>query len=191
MKELLVALSEGRSYDITIEKGILSRCGQEIRKVYNGSQVCVITDSNVAPLYLGKVTASLKEAGFQVKTMAFAAGEKSKNMETLVSLYDGMLSPLPFPMTRGGLVVALGGGVVGDMVGFAAATLFRGIPFVQIPTTLLAQVDSSVGGKVAVDLKQGKNLAGAFYQPKAVLIDPETLDTLPARVFQDGLAEVV
>ena len=191
MKELLVALSEGRSYDITIEKGILSRCGQEIRKVYNGSQVCVITDSNVAPLYLGKVTASLKEAGFQVKTMAFAAGEKSKNMETLVSLYDGMLSPLPFPMTRGGLVVALGGGVVGDVVGFAAATLFRGIPFVQIPTTLLAQVDSSVGGKVAVDLKQGKNLAGAFYQPKAVLIDPETLDTLPARVFQDGLAEVV
>lgn len=191
MKELLVALSEGRSYDITIEKGILSRCGQEIRKVYNGSQVCVITDSNVAPLYLGKVTASLKEAGFQVKTMAFAAGEKSKNMETLVSLYDGMLSPLPFPMTRGGLVVALGGGVVGDMVGFAAATLFRGIPFVQIPTTLLAQVDSSVGGKVAVDLKQGKNLAGAFYQPKAVLIDPETLDTLPDRVFQDGLAEVV
>lgn len=191
MKELLVALSEGRSYDITIEKGILSRCGQEIRKVYNGSQACVITDSNVAPLYLGKVTASLKEAGFQVKTMAFAAGEKSKNMETLVSLYDGMLSPLPFPMTRGGLVVALGGGVVGDMVGFAAATLFRGIPFVQIPTTLLAQVDSSVGGKVAVDLKQGKNLAGAFYQPKAVLIDPETLDTLPARVFQDGLAEVV
>ena len=191
MKELLVALSEGRSYDITIEKGILSRCGQEIRKVYNGSQVCVITDSNVAPLYLGKVTTSLKEAGFQVKTMAFAAGEKSKNMETLVSLYDGMLSPLPFPMTRGGLVVALGGGVVGDMVGFAAATLFRGIPFVQIPTTLLAQVDSSVGGKVAVDLKQGKNLAGAFYQPKAVLIDPETLDTLPDRVFQDGLAEVV
>lgn len=191
MKELLVALSEGRSYDITIEKGILSRCGQEIRKVYNGSQVCVITDSNVAPLYLGKVTASLKEAGFRVKTMAFAAGEKSKNMETLVSLYDGMLSPLPFPMTRGGLVVALGGGVVGDMVGFAAATLFRGIPFVQIPTTLLAQVDSSVGGKVAVDLKQGKNLAGAFYQPKAVLIDPETLDTLPDRVFQDGLAEVV
>ena len=191
MKELLVALSEGRSYDITIEKGILSRYGQEIRKVYNGSQVCVITDSNVAPLYLGKVTASLKEAGFQVKTMAFAAGEKSKNMETLVSLYDGMLSPLPFPMTRGGLVVALGGGVVGDMVGFAAATLFRGIPFVQIPTTLLAQVDSSVGGKVAVDLKQGKNLAGAFYQPKAVLIDPETLDTLPDRVFQDGLAEVV
>ena len=191
MKELLVALSEGRSYDITIEKGILSRCGQEIRKVYNGNQVCVITDSNVAPLYLGKVTASLKEAGFQVKTMAFAAGEKSKNMETLVSLYDGMLSPLPFPMTRGGLVVALGGGVVGDMVGFAAATLFRGIPFVQIPTTLLAHVDSSVGGKVAVDLKQGKNLAGAFYQPKAVLIDPETLDTLPDRVFQDGLAEVV
>lgn len=191
MKKLHVSLSEGRGYDITIQRGSLSRCEEAIRQVYGARQVCIVTDSNVAPLYGETVRASLEAAGCQVKTVVFPAGEKSKNMETLVSLYDGMLEPQPFSMTRGSLVVALGGGVTGDMAGFAAATLFRGIPLVQIPTTLLAQVDSSVGGKVAVDLKQGKNLAGAFYQPRAVLIDPDTLETLPRRVFQDGLAEVV
>ncbi len=191
MKQLPVTLSGGRGYDITIEKGILRRCGEELRRVYGGEQICVVTDSNVAPLYGDIVTASLREAGYAVKTAVFPAGEKSKSMEMLVSLYDRMLETEPFPMTRGGLVVALGGGVTGDMTGFAAATLFRGIPFVQIPTTLLAQVDSSVGGKVAVDLKQGKNLAGAFYQPRTVLIDPSTLETLPGRVFRDGLAEVI
>lgn len=191
MKQLPVTLSGGRGYDITIEKGILRRCGEELRRVYGGEQICVVTDSNVAPLYGDIVTASLREVGYAVKTAVFPAGEKSKNMEMLVSLYDRMLETEPFPMTRGGLVVALGGGVTGDMTGFAAATLFRGIPFVQIPTTLLAQVDSSVGGKVAVDLKQGKNLAGAFYQPRTVLIDPSTLETLPGRVFRDGLAEVI
>lgn len=191
MSILQVSLPGGRGYQISIEKGILRRCGEGIRKVYNGTDICIVTDSNVGSLYGEAVACSLKEAGFRVKTVTFPAGEKSKNMEGLVSLYDGMLSPEPFPMTRGGLIVALGGGVTGDMAGFAAATLFRGIPFVQIPTTLLAQVDSSVGGKVAVDLKQGKNLAGAFYQPRAVLIDPDTLCTLPDRVFGDGLAEVV
>ena len=191
MKQLRVALSGGRSYDITISRGILARCGEEIRKIYTGSEVCVITDSNVAPLYGQIVAGSLESAGFQVKTVVFPAGEPSKSMDTLVRLFDGMLDPDPFPLTRGGLVVALGGGVTGDIAGFAAAALFRGIPFVQIPTTLLAQVDSSVGGKVAVDLKQGKNLAGAFYQPRAVLMDPNALDTLPDRVFFDGMAEVV
>lgn len=191
MKQLSVSLPEGRSYDIMISRGILSRCGEEIRNVYHGKEVAVITDSNVGPLYAKTVLDSLKEAGFAVKSLSFPAGEASKNMETLIQLYDGLLTPYPFPMTRGGLIVALGGGVTGDMAGFAAATLFRGIPFIQIPTTLLAQVDSSVGGKVAVDLKQGKNLAGAFYQPKAVLIDPDTLNTLPDRVFFDGMAEVV
>ena len=191
MKQLTVALSAGRSYDITISRGILSRCGEEIRKVYGGKEAAVVTDSSVGSLYAKAVIDSLREAGFAVKSVSFPAGEPSKNMETLVKLYDGLLSPYPFPLTRGGLIVALGGGVTGDMAGFAAATLFRGVPFVQIPTTLLAQVDSSVGGKVAVDLKQGKNLAGAFYQPRAVLIDPDTLDTLPDRVFFDGMAEVV
>ncbi len=191
MKQLSVSLTGGRSYDITISRGILAKCGEEIRQVFHGNQIAVITDSNVGPLYAKTVLDSLKAAGFSVKSVSFPAGEPSKNMETLVQLYDGLLTPYPFPMTRGGLIVALGGGVTGDMAGFAAATLFRGVPFVQIPTTLLSQVDSSVGGKVAVDLKQGKNLAGAFYQPKAVLIDPDTLDTLPDRVFFDGMAEVV
>ncbi len=191
MKQLTVSLPEGRSYDIAISRGILARCGEEIRKIYQGKEIAVVTDSNVGPLYAKTVLDSLKGAGFSVKSVSFPAGEQSKNMDALVQLYDGLLTPYPFPMTRGGLIVALGGGVTGDMAGFAAATLFRGVPFVQIPTTLLSQVDSSVGGKVAVDLKQGKNLAGAFYQPKAVLIDPDTLNSLPDRVFFDGMAEVV
>ncbi len=191
MKKLTVSLSGGRSYDITISRGLLSRCGEEVKKVFSGREAAVVTDSNVGPLYAKTVLDSLRGAGFSVKSISFPAGEPSKNMDTLVQLYDGLLTPHPFPMTRSGLIVALGGGVTGDMAGFAAATLFRGVPYVQIPTTLLAQVDSSVGGKVAVDLKQGKNLAGAFYQPLAVLIDPDTLDTLPDRVFFDGMAEVV
>ena len=191
MKQLTVALSGGRSYDITISRGLLSWCGEEIRKVFSGREAAVITDSNVGLLYAKTVLDSLRDAGFSVKSISFPAGEPSKNMRTLEELYDGLLTPVPFPMTRGGLIVALGGGVTGDMAGFAAATLFRGVPYVQIPTTVLSQVDSSVGGKVAVDLKQGKNLAGAFYQPLAVLMDPDTLDTLPDRVFFDGMAEVV
>ncbi|MBC8560902.1 3-dehydroquinate synthase [Fumia xinanensis] len=191
MKSLHVNLSGGRDYDIFIQNGLLRQAGEKIKEVYKGGRIAVITDSNVKPLYAETVLESLKKAGFQVKLLDFPAGEPSKNLDTVVSLYDGLLNPDPFPVTRGDLIVALGGGVVGDMVGFAAATLLRGIPFVQIPTTLLAQVDSSVGGKVAVDLKQGKNLAGVFYQPKRVLIDPETLTTLSDRVFFDGLSEVI
>ena len=191
MKQLTVSLPEGRSYDITISRGILARCGEEIRRIYQGNEVAVITDSNVGPLYAKTVLDSLKGAGFSVKSVSFPAGEQSKNMDTLVQLYDGLLTPYPFPMTRGGLIVALGGGVTGDMAGFAAATLFRGVPFVQIPTTLLSQVDSSVGGKTGVDLPQGKNLVGAFHQPEAVLTDPETLATLPERFFRDGMGEVI
>ena len=190
MKQLSVALPGDRSYVITFEKGLLPRCGEAVREVYPGGQVCVVTDSNVAPLYLETVTDSLKQAGFAVKTVVFPAGEKSKNMEILVSLYDGMLAE-PSPMTRSGLIVALGGGVTGDMTGFAAATLFRGIPFVQIPTTLLAQVDSSVGGKTAVDLEHGKNQAGCFYQPSLVLCDPSLLNTLPEREYRAGCAEII
>lgn len=191
MKSLHVNLSGGRDYDIFIENGLLRQTGEKIKEVYQGGRIAVITDSNVKPLYAKTVVESLKKAGFQVKLLDFPAGEPSKNLDTVVSIYDGLLHPDPFPMTRGDLIVALGGGVVGDMVGFAAATLLRGIPFVQIPTTLLAQVDSSVGGKVAVDLKQGKNLAGVFYQPKRVLIDPEALNTLSDRIFFDGLSEVI
>lgn len=191
MKKLRVNLSEGRSYDILIENGLLKSAGEKIKTVYNGKRIAVITDSNVKKLYAEKLTEALEKSGFEVKVIDFPAGESSKNMDTVINLYDELLNPTPFAVTRGDLIITLGGGVTGDMAGFVSATLLRGIPFVQIPTTLLAQVDSSVGGKVAVDLKQGKNLAGVFYQPKLVIIDPDTLDTLEDRVFSDGLSEVI
>ena len=168
MKTLTVALP-GREYNIQIGWGLLTWAGEELRAVLPGaSRIFVVTDSHVAPLYLERVRASLEGAGFQVTAHTVPAG-----------------------LTRTDAVAALGGGVVGDLAGFAAATILRGVDFVQIPTTLLAQVDSSVGGKVAVDLEHGKNLAGAFWQPRLVLMDPEVLDTLPLPVFMEGMAEVV
>ena len=191
MKRLHIRLSGGRGYDIRIGRGLLDELGPLLREIWGGSRVAVVTDSNVAPLYAERAEASLRKAGFIVKRAVFPAGEKSKNLAGLELIYDQLLSPGPFTLTRTDLIIALGGGVTGDMAGFAAGTVLRGVPYVQVPTTLLAQVDSSVGGKVAVDLKQGKNLAGLFYQPKLVLIDPDTLDTLPDRVFFDGMGEVV
>ncbi len=188
--KLHVSLQEN-SYDIYIESGILENIGAYIGKIFKGKRIAVVSDSNVTPLYAGKIYRLLTAAGYVVKNVSFPAGEKSKNLQTLELLYDALLNPTPFAVTRSDLIIALGGGVTGDMVGFAAATLLRGVPYVQIPTTLLSQVDSSVGGKVAVDLKQGKNLAGVFYQPKMVLIDPDTLSTLPDRVFFDGMGEVI
>ncbi len=191
MKRLHIRLSGGRGYDIRIGRGLLDELGPLLREIWGGSRVAVVTDSNVAPLYAERAEASLRKAGFMTKRAVFPAGEKSKNLAGLELIYDQLLSPGPFTLTRTDLIIALGGGVTGDMAGFAAGTVLRGVPYVQVPTTLLAQVDSSVGGKVAVDLKQGKNLAGLFYQPKLVLIDPDTLDTLPDRVFFDGMGEVV
>lgn len=191
MKRLHIRLSGGRGYDIRIGRGLLDELGPLLREIWGGSRVAVVTDSNVAPLYAERAEASLRKAGFMTKRAVFPAGEKSKNLAGLECIYDQLLSPGPFTLTRTDLIIALGGGVTGDMAGFAAGTVLRGVPYVQAPTTLLAQVDSSVGGKVAVDLKQGKNLAGLFYQPKLVLIDPDTLDTLPDRVFFDGMGEVV
>lgn len=191
MKTLRVNLSEGRSYDIHIERGLLEKAGQMIRSVYAGTRIAIITDSNVEKLYAGILEDSLHAAGFVTKRIVFPAGEKSKNLAGLELLYDGLLSSDSFTLTRTDLVIALGGGVTGDMGGFAAGSVLRGVPYIQIPTTLLSQVDSSVGGKVAIDLKQGKNLAGLFYQPKMVLIDSDTLDTLPDRVFFDGMGEVI
>ena len=188
MKTLRVNLGE-RSYDIQIGSGLLDRAGEEIRKVCPRARTLfVVTDSNVAPLYLGRVAESLKAAGFSTATLAVPAGETSKSAENLVTLWETMMVR---GLTRTDAVVALGGGVVGDLTGFAAATLLRGVDFIQIPTTLLSQVDSSVGGKVAIDLRAGKNLAGAFWQPKLVLMDPDTLNTLSDRVFSDGMAEVI
>ncbi len=177
-----------REYEILIENGLLDKCGEHILNVHKPSKVAVITDSNVGPLYAQRVISSLKSCGFDPFLVTLPAGESTKSLHFLEVLYAELLGN---GITRADLVVALGGGVIGDLTGFCALTLLRGIPFIQIPTTLLAQVDSSVGGKVAVNLPQGKNLAGTFYQPKLVLIDPLCLSTLTDRVFSDGMAEVI
>lgn len=178
----------GREYDIKIEKGILDHSGELIAEIHKPCKIAVVTDSNVAPLYAERLLNSLKSSKFDAYVITVPAGESSKSVEMLTYLYSEMLS---LGITRTDLIIALGGGVVGDLTGFCASTLLRGIPFVQIPTTLLAQVDSSVGGKVAVNLPQGKNLVGTFYQPKLVIIDPDCLETLTDRVFCDGMAEVI
>lgn len=188
MKTLRIDLKD-RSYDIRIDPGLLSQAGEEVKAVCpRAKKLFVVTDTNVAPLYSDRVKASLERAGFRVFVHVIPAGEGSKRAENLTKLWEAMMD---FGLTRTDAVVALGGGVVGDLAGFAAATILRGVDFIQIPTTLLAQVDSSVGGKTAVDLQAGKNLAGCFWQPRLVLMDAETLDTLPDAVFADGMAEVV
>lgn len=186
MKKMTVAA--GNPYDIFIEKGLLSKAGQFIRPLTVARRVFLVTDSNVLSLYENTVRLSLEDAGFQVVTHVFPAGESSKQASTVLEMVSHMAEA---GLTRKDLVVALGGGVTGDMAGFAAAIYLRGIPFVQIPTTLLSQMDSSVGGKTGVDLPQGKNLCGAFHQPLLVLIDPDVLDTLPRHFFYDGLVEAI
>ena len=183
-----VHVDTGRPYDIYIEKGVIDSAGEYAKKLSNAQKVTIITDSNVAPLYQWRVINSLSAAGFTVHTHVFKAGEESKHLGTIAEMYKALAD---FGMTRKDLIVALGGGVCGDMAGFAAATYLRGIDFMQIPTSLLAQVDSSVGGKTGVDLPQGKNLVGAFHQPVAVLIDPDTLLTLPDQFIIDGMGEVI
>ena len=188
MKTLTVALP-GREYDILIQRGLLDQAGAYCRKALpRAGRLFVVTDSNVAPLYAPRLEASLTAAGFSVTVHVVPAGEGSKCAGQLAGLWEAMMAA---GLTRTDAVVALGGGVVGDLAGFAAATILRGVDFVQIPTTLLSQVDSSVGGKVAIDLHHGKNLAGAFWQPRLVLMDPDTLDTLPDATFADGMAEVI
>jgi 3-dehydroquinate synthase len=177
-----------KTYTIEIAFNLLSSVGPKIRALSKGEIAVIVTDSNVGPLYAKTVEASLKAAGFKVEIITFAAGEQSKNLHTLSTIYAALAKA---GVTRSDVLVALGGGVTGDMAGLAAATFLRGIDFVQIPTTVLAMVDSSVGGKVAVDLPEGKNLVGAFYQPKAVYIDIEVLQTLDPRFFYDGMSEVI
>lgn len=186
MKKLTVNV--GKGYDILIEKGILANCGDYIKNVSSAKKVVIISDSNVAPLYLDTVNSSIKSAGYECFDYIFPAGEQSKTTSTVIKMVEFMAEN---ELTRGDLVVALGGGVTGDMAGFASAIYLRGVDFVQIPTSLLAQVDSSVGGKTAVDLPQGKNLCGSFHQPILVLIDTNTLDTLSPHFFSDGLAEAI
>ena len=176
------------SYEIEIERGLLDRVGEKIRSLTKAEKIAVITDDHVEPLYGERIRKVLTEAGFDVRVIAIPAGEASKNMKVLSDVYDALSE---FNMSRSDALVTLSGGVPGDLGGFAAATYMRGIPFFQLATTILAQIDSSVGGKVAVDLPSGKNLAGAFYQPKGVFIDPDLLKTLPTRYVHDGLAEAV
>ncbi|MDP4143517.1 MAG: 3-dehydroquinate synthase [Bacillota bacterium] len=187
MKELLVNLPE-KSYPIYIEKGLFDSIGEEIKKIYKGRKIAIITDENLDRIYGEKLSSNLEKNEFTVKKVVVKPGEKSKSIDVLLRVYDELLD---FSITRGDLIIAFGGGVVGDLTGFAASTLLRGIPFVQIPTSLLAQIDSSIGGKVAVDLPKGKNLVGSFYHPNAVFIDPELLKTLDKRFLHDGMAEVV
>ena len=176
------------AYTVTIGPGLLKNCGGLLRKTLPVCRVAVVTDSIVGPLYLETVTESLKAAGYTVSAYEFPAGEGSKNLETLSGILEFLASER---LTRSDCLAALGGGVAGDMAGFAAACYLRGIRYVQLPTTLLSAVDSSVGGKTAIDLKAGKNLAGAFLQPAAVLCDTDCLKTLPPEVLADGAAEAI
>lgn len=183
-----IRVNASKSYDILIARGLLPRTGEEILRVCGLHEALIVSDDSVWPLYGKTVASSLKAAGFPVSHFVFPHGEQSKNL----SVYAEILNVLAENhISRKGFVVALGGGVTGDMAGFAAATYLRGIRFIQIPTTLLSQVDSSVGGKTAVDLPAGKNLVGAFCQPSLVLCDPDTLDSLPETTFADGCAEVI
>ena len=187
MRNVPVSLGD-RGYQIKIGAGLLDRLGEECARLQLDSRCVIVSDRNVMPLYGDAAAKSLRSRGFECERIAVPAGETAKSLETMRTAYDRLAAAR---LERKSFIVALGGGVVGDMAGFLAATYLRGIPFVQAPTTLLAQVDSSVGGKVGVNLKAGKNLVGAFHQPRLVLCDLDTLATLPEREFLSGLAEVI
>lgn len=183
-----IHIATSTEYDVLIEGGILKDAGKYISNVKPSGKAVIISDSHVFPLYGKAVTDSLEKEGFPVLSFVFPAGEEQKNGATYFSILNFLAEN---QVTRSDFLIALGGGVVGDITGFAAATFLRGIPFVQIPTSLLAMVDSSVGGKTAIDLPAGKNLVGAFYQPILVLCDTDVLGTLPESIFADGCAEVI
>ncbi len=187
MRTVKVSLEE-RSYPIRIGGGLLTQLGPQCAQLKLGQRCAVITDETVAKKYQQPAVASLRAVGFQPMTIKLKAGEKTKTLKNIHACYNRFAD---HRLERNSFVVALGGGVVGDLAGFAAATYLRGIHFVQVPTTLLAQVDSSVGGKVGVNLAAGKNLVGAFHQPRLVLCDLDILRTLPQREFRAGLAEVI
>ncbi|MFI3174356.1 MAG: 3-dehydroquinate synthase [Bacillota bacterium] len=183
-----VNVNTSKPYDILIGEGHLSTIGEEMKKVHKPCKVAIITDTIVNPLYGEIVKKSIESAGFEVVVYEFLAGEISKTMELVGNICEFLAEE---ELTRSDLIVALGGGVVGDISGFVSAIYLRGISFVQIPTTLLAAVDSSVGGKTGADLRAGKNLVGAFLQPILVLCDIKTLDTLPETTFAEGVAEII
>lgn len=188
MTKLCVDVSDKSLSEIYIENGLLSKVGELTKTVLKGKKIALISDTNVYPLYGKNIKNQLENEGYKVFTYIFKAGEASKNTSELIKIVEFMAEN---ELTREDGAVALGGGVCGDMVGFAASVFLRGIKFVQIPTSLLAQVDSSVGGKTAVDLPQGKNLCGGFHQPSLVIIDPDVLKTLSHHFFSDGMGEVI
>lgn len=177
-----------RSYDVIVVNAALDQLGTHLQNASIQGKVALISDSNVAPLYADRAIASLSAAGYSHSLHVFPAGEKHKSLQSVEQISNEMVAA---GHDRKSFVVALGGGVVGDLAGFIASIYYRGIPFVQVPTTVMAQVDSSVGGKTAVDIAAGKNLIGAFHQPRLVLVDPETLSSLPPRVLIEGMAEMV
>ena len=183
-----LSVTASKAYHVHIGENLLPQIGEYAASVKKPCKAAIISDSNVFPIYGAVAEKSLQAAGFNVIRHIFPAGESSKNGEIYLDILNFLATA---HMTRSDLLIALGGGVVGDMTGFVAATYLRGISFIQVPTTLLAMVDSSVGGKTAIDLPAGKNLAGAFYQPELVLCDVSTLATLPNEIFQDGCAEVI
>lgn len=183
-----ITVKASGTYDVFVDRGLLKECGRYVKTVSDANKIGLITDDNVDGLHGETVTRSLESAGFEVCKFVFPHGEQSKCTDTLVKIWNFLCEN---NFSRSDCLAALGGGVTGDITGFAAATYLRGIDFVQLPTTLLAQVDSSVGGKTAVDLAGGKNLVGVFKQPKLVLCDIDALDTLPDEFFRDGMGEVI
>mgnify|MGYP000125435592 CR=1 FL=1 len=175
-------------YDILIGRGLLEQAGELAAKVIKPCRCAVISDERVAPLHGGRLLLSLREAGFDAHLLTVPAGESSKSMEAVAALCDSLIG---LGLDRKGAVFALGGGVIGDLAGFVASIHYRGIPVIQVPTTVVAQVDSSIGGKTGVNSSLGKNLIGTFHQPRLVISDTALLDTLPDRIFREGLAEVI
>lgn len=183
-----IFISTQNPYWVEIEYGLLGHLGEKTASMVDGRKAAIVSDDAVTHLYGNQAMKSLENAGFSVVSFSFPHGEGSKNAATYLELLNFLAENR---LTRSDVIIALGGGVVGDLAGFAAATYLRGIPYIQVPTTLLAMVDSSVGGKTAIDLPAGKNLAGAFYQPKYVLCDPQVLSTLPEETYHDGFAEII
>ena len=183
-----VTVHASSDYDILIGEGLLSETGERISALFGNPKICIVTDDTVDSLYSSKVEASLSDSKINFVKFIIPHGEASKNAENLISLLEFLAKNR---LTGSDIIIALGGGVVGDLAGFAAGIYLRGIKFIQIPTTLLAAVDSSVGGKTAIDLKAGKNLAGVFHQPSLVICDTKTLETLTPIIYSDGCAEII
>lgn len=189
MQAISIPVAVDRPYDILLGRDLLSQAGRLIRQVHQGARALIVSDSNVSKLYAKTVSESLLKAGYRtVSVLTFPAGEKHKRIETVLHIYKALASN---HFDRSDIIVSLGGGVSGDLSGYAAATWMRGMAFVQIPTSLLAQVDASIGGKTGVDIPEGKNLVGAFWQPRLVIADIDTLSTLPPAYVTDGMGEVV